>query len=157
VTVDTVWLLGYPVQLGISVAEHVEDWLREFKLMSIGAQSNPPTHPVPARLQQMVDHLSHTYARELSEPDRLRAAAAAHGEATVDLAYPTRPETEHVLQQWQDLLAEVDGYCRSQDLLTLQRSTEQVAFNDWLAQEFIRQIHGQPPQPWPSTSVSRTL
>ena len=46
----TVWLLRYPVELGMSTVEHVEDWVREFKLMSLGNAERTGTHDVPLRL-----------------------------------------------------------------------------------------------------------
>ena len=146
----TVWLLGYPVALGMSSVEHIEDWLREFKLMALGREGGTGAHDVPLRLQAMVDLLTRRYGAELSEPDRVRAAAAARGEATVDLAYPASPgpEGEQAVRGWQAMLAEVDEYCRKEDLLTLQRTPEQVRLQDWVCEQFLRQLRGEPPQPW---------
>jgi hypothetical protein len=146
----TVRLLSYPVELGLSTVEHVEDWMREFKLMSLGSQGGTSSHDVPARLQAMVDALTRRYAAELSAPDRARAAAAARGQATVDLDYPVQegPQGEAAVRAWQAMLADVDEYCRAQDLLTLQRTPEQVRFQDWVCEEFLRQLSGEPPRPW---------
>jgi hypothetical protein len=155
----TVWLLRYPVELGMSTVEHVEDWVREFKLMALGRDGGTATHDVPLRLQVMVDALTRRYGDELSEPDRVRAAAAARGQATVDLAYPAPPgpEGEQVVRAWQAMLAEVDEFCRAEDLLTLQRTPEQVRLQDWVCEQFVRQLRGEPPEPWtprsPVTSV----
>ena len=145
----TVWLLRYPVELGMSTVEHVEDWMREFRLMALGRDGGTVTHDVPARLAAMVDALTRRYGAELSEPDRVRAAAAARGEATVDLVYPVRDdEGEAVVRGWQAMLAEVDEYCRAEDLLTLQRTPEQVRLQDWVCEQFLRQLRGEPPEPW---------
>ena len=46
------------------------------------------------------------------------------------------------------MLAEVDEYCRAEDLLTLQRTPEQVRLQDWVCEEFLRQLHGEPPRRW---------
>lgn len=143
--IDRVELRAYPVVLGMSVVEHVDDWMREFALMSVDARS---LSDIPGRLQAMVEQVSQRYAQELSEPDRLRADAAARGDATVDLFYPVRPETEQVVLGWQQMLAEVDEYCRGQDLLTLERTPEQVLLNEWVFGEFLRQIAGEPPLAW---------
>ena len=145
---STIWLLGYPVALGMSTVEHIEDWMREFKLMALARDGRAATHDVPARLQAMVDTLTRRYAAELSEPDRLRSAAAARGDATVDLPYPVHPEAEAAVTGWRAMLAEVDDYCRAEDLLTLQRSPEQVRLQDWICDEFLRQLRGEPPRPW---------
>ena len=159
---STVVLLDYPVELGMSTVEHVEDWMREFRLMALASQEGTAEQDVPVRLQAMVEQLTRRYAGELSEPDRLRAAAAARGEPTVDLTYPVRPETEATVRGWQRLLADVDTYCRSEDLLTLQRSPLQVRLQDWICEEFLRQLRGEPPRRWsavaavdPEAGVSR--
>ena len=144
----TVWLLRYPVELGMSTVEHIEDWMREFRLMALAREEGPAPHDVPARLQDMVRTLTGRYGKELSEPDRLRSAAAARGDATVDLPYPARPEGEAAVLGWRAMLAEVDEYCRAEDLLTLQRTPAQVRLQDWICEEFRRQLHGQPPRPW---------
>ena len=144
----TVVLRGYPVELGLSVAEHVEDWMREFALMALARGAGTTGHEVPQRLQDMVRDLSGRYARELSAPDRARAAAAARGDAAVDLVYPVREESARAALAWRELLREVDHYCAAEELLTLQRSPEQVALVDWLTDEFVRQSAGEPPRPW---------
>ena len=145
---DRVLLLDYPVQLGISVAEHVEDWVREFKLMSLGRQGGTASTDVPERLMQMVQALTSRYATELSEQDRQRAEAAARGEATVDLSYPVRPETRPTVLAWCEMLDAVDAYCRSEDLLPLQRTPAQVELMDWITDQFLRQLAGGEPTPW---------
>ena len=141
-------LRGYPVELGISATEQVEEWMREFKLIALGRGTGDVGHDVPDRLLQMVKLLSHRYAVELSEPERVRAAAAARGQATVDLVYPVRPEAEATVLGWLQLTHEVDAYCRAEDLLTLQRTPDQVALQQWVCEEFLRQLQGEPPRPW---------
>lgn len=144
----TVVLRGYPVALGLSLVEHVEEWMREFALMGLAGEGGGVGHEVPQRLREMIRTLSTRYAVELSEPDRARAAAAARGEATVDLVYPCRPESAATAAAWRDLLREVDRYCAAEDLLTLQRTPDQVALSDWVTEEFARQAAGEPPRPW---------
>lgn len=143
-----VTLRGYPVQLGIAVAEHIEEWMREFQLIALSRAAGSDGGDVPDRLVQMISQLSRTYGTELEGPDRLREEAAQRGEASVDLTYPVRPETEQVVRAWQQLLREVDEYCAREDLLTLQRPPDQVALQDWVVEEFLRQLDGEPPRPW---------
>ena len=147
---ETVELLGYPVELGTSTVEHVEDWMREFRLIALSRAEGTNAQDVPARLQAMVETLTRRYSGELSVADRLRSAAAARGDAAVDLPYPVRPETEQAVMGWQQMLAEVDEYCRQEDLLTLQRTEDQVRLQEWTCEEFLRQLDGQAPRPWPS-------
>ena len=147
--VDHVRLLGYPVQLGLALTEHVEECLREFKLIAYGLEAKPSGGAdVPERLRHLVDQLRSRYATELSEQDRLRATAAARGDATVDLSYPVADETLTIVGAWEDMLREVDGFCASAELLTLQRSPDQVRLGEWMFGEFRRQLAGEPPTPW---------
>ena len=146
-TPSTVWLRGYPVALGTANAEHVAEWVREFRLMSFGAQEGHASD-VPDRLAAMVTHLSAAYGAELSEPERLREQAAARGQATVDLPYPVRPETEATVRGWQAMLDEVDAYCRAPGLLALERTPDLVALPDWTLVAFLRQLRGEEPRPW---------
>lgn len=48
------------------------------------------------------------------------------------------------------MLAEADEYCRAGDeLLTLAAPPDIAAFTGWYLQEFLRQLDGAAPQPWP--------
>jgi hypothetical protein len=151
---DTIELRGYPVQLGNEVAEHIEEWMREFRLIALSREAGTARLDVPDRLLEMVDALTRQYAAELDEPEQRRLAAAARGDRTVDLVYPVRPETEQVVTAWQTMLGEVDEYCRKEDLLTLQRPPEQVALQDWILDEFLRQIAGESPRPWQDAQLA---
>lgn len=147
-TPDHVLLRDYPVVLGTANAEHIAEWVREFRLMAFAVADDARELDVPGRLAAMVAHLTSTYSTELSEPERVRDTAAARGQATVDLRYRVRPETEQTVLAWQAMLQEVDAYCRSQGLLTLARSAELVALSDWVLEEFLRQLRGEAPRPW---------
>lgn len=146
-TPDHVLLRDYPVALGTANAEHIAEWVREFRLMAFAAD-HACDLDVPERLSAMVAHLTSAYGTELSEPERVRDAAAARGQATVDLRYRVRPETEQTVLAWQAMLQEVDAYCRSQGLLTLARSADLVALSDWVLDEFLGQLQGRAPRPW---------
>lgn len=150
----TVVLLSYPVTLGMSAVEHVQDWMREFQLMALSDDTGR-VHDVPERLRTMARQLSQQHAADLFEPDRARSAAAARGEQSVDLTYvvPAEADAEPLVRRWQQILEDVDDYCRAQDLLTLQRSPAQVALNDWVLREFLAQLNGEPPRPWTCQAV----
>ena len=145
---DRIWLLQYPVELGRATVEHVEEWMREFRLIAIAEESDAGQHHVPAQLLAMVAALRERYATELSEPDRLRDEAAARGEPSVDLWYPVRDETEQTVLGWQQMVTAVDSFCAAQALLTLQRSPEVVELQDWVVEQFLSQLRGEPPRPW---------
>jgi hypothetical protein len=48
------------------------------------------------------------------------------------------------------MLDEADEYCRrGEHLLTLETPPELVRFRRWYLQEFVNQIAGAAPEPWP--------
>ncbi len=48
------------------------------------------------------------------------------------------------------MLDEADAYCRQgSHLLTLQTPPDQRAFRTWFLAEFLSQLAGGPPTPWP--------
>lgn len=147
-TPDCVRLQGYPVALGTAGAEHMAEWVREFRLMAFAADADERPAEVPERLTAMFHHLNSEHAADLAGPDRLRDEAAARGEAVIELVYPVRPDTEATVRAWQTVLHEVDAWCRAQGLLTLERSPDLVALSDWVLEEFLRQLRGEPPRPW---------
>lgn len=145
--VDEVVLLGYPVRLGAQEREHLDGLLREFQLIAL---SEPEQRSqVPGRLLALVEHLTGAWSAELAEPERLQEQARAAGHDRVDLRYPVRPETEAVVEGWAAMLAEVDEFCRRDELLVLARPAEQVALQSWVTAEFRAQLAGQEPTAWP--------
>ncbi len=57
-------------------------------------------------------------------------------------------ETPDLVASVQDLLVEVDDYCRNGDLLTLAAPADVTALRDWTMSELLRQFAGEPPTPW---------
>jgi hypothetical protein len=47
------------------------------------------------------------------------------------------------------MLDEADEFCREGDLLTLATPADQVAFRRWFLGEFVEQLGGGAPTPWP--------
>jgi hypothetical protein len=147
-------LLNYPIKLSLRAEEHVADWTREFKLIAFasGGESEPSDRPVqhraPARLVQLAEQLRTVFAMEVSDAEKERARAFAEGHDTLEVEFPTIAETETLILAWQDVIRQVDEFCRDEELLTLARPPELIRFGDWVFDEFVRQIHGAEPQPW---------
>lgn len=142
-------LLGFPVRLGALQREHLDGVLRELQLIALAAPAQRDA--VPTRLLELVDLLRGSYAADVAEPDRLREEAFLQGLVAVDLTYPVRPETREVLAVWTELLAELDAFARTDDLLVLARPAEVVALDRWVTAEFLRQLDGQEPTAWPGS------
>jgi hypothetical protein len=147
-------LLRYPIKLSLRAEEHVSEWTREFKLIAFASggesepSASPPQHRAPARLVQLAEQLQTVFASEVSEAERQRARAYAEGRESVDLEFPTIPETQTLVLAWQDVIHQVDEFCRADELLTLARPPDVAAFGDWVFTEFVRQLDGEEPKPW---------
>jgi hypothetical protein len=142
-------ILALPLDVYQHSTEHHEELLREFALI----QAREPTqgHTVPARLVQLVEELTETYAGMNELPRAELAAGIARGDATVDLSYVVPREIRQACIHLAELLAEADDYCRDGELLTMAPPPDAIAFRVWFLDEFVRQIDGLPP----STFASR--
>lgn len=139
-------LLGFPLDVYARVEEAHEGLLREFALISM----SEPGRSVPARLVALTMDLQERYAGFTRGAREQRATAAARGDSTVDMVYEVPPEIGDAAARYDALLDEAVEYCRHGDLLTLAPPEEHLAFRRWFLREFVRQIRGEPPVPWPA-------
>lgn len=145
--VTEIVLLGYPVRLGARQQEHLDEVTREFMLLSL---SQPEVREqVPGRLLQLVDMLPARYSAELEEPRRLWDQALREGREQIDLTYPAVPGAREIIRGWWDTMREVDGYCRDDALLALETPADVRVLQRWLVDEFLAQLDGAAPTPWP--------
>ena len=135
--------------------EHHDELLREFALI----QSREPTegHNVPRRLLAVIDTLNNEYAGMTALPQADLQAALERGDPSIDLVYHMPPAVGPACAQLLALLREADDYCRHGDLLTLAPPPDAVAFREWLLLEFVNQVEGKPPTPWPAFLADHQL
>lgn len=146
-TVTQIRLVGYPVRLGAQQQEHLDEVTREFMLLSI---SRPEARQqVPGRLLELIEALTARYATELEEPRRHREQALVEGRETIELVYPALPGVREAIVVWQSMMREVDAYCRDDELLALATPADVVRLQQWVVAEFLAQLDGQDPTPWP--------
>jgi hypothetical protein len=133
-------------------AEHHDELLREFALI----QSREPSegHTVPRRLLTLIDTLTSEYGGMTAVPRADLDTAIERGDETVDLTYVMPVSVGPALTHLVDLLRETDQYCRHGDLLTLAPPADAVAFREWFLLEFVNQVQGRPPTPWPQFLAS---
>jgi hypothetical protein len=133
-------------------AEHHDELLREFALI----QSREPSegHAVPRRLLALIDALTNEYGGMTAVPQADIDAAIERGDDAVDLTYVLPVSIGPAIAHLVDLLRETDEYCRQGDLLTLAPPPDAVAFREWFLLEFVNQVHGRPPTPWPDFLAS---
>jgi hypothetical protein len=140
-------LLRLPLQVWQRTQEHVDGLLREFALI---AQDEEAKAATPGRLLALVQHLTAGFG-SFSESQRMEMEEAlAHGDTEIDLTYYVPPAAAPAAQQLGDMLDEADEYCRRGDhLLTLATPEEELRFRHWFISEFVDQLGGAPPTPWP--------
>jgi len=147
----TVRLINLPISLFLRAREHHDDLIREFTLMAIRQQAKANTPHLSQQLSELVETLGHRYSASASRADAARDAAIERGDTSVDLTYEVAVSIVPDLLRLTELIDAADEFCRAEQLLTLPRTPEMVAFAHWYNGEFINQINGLPPTPWSGT------
>jgi len=138
-------LVNVPVRVLVAGRQHHDELMHEFAILAVAESS--PSH-LPRRLLELVDTLGTRYAGAAERPDSEVDAALERGEDSVDLTYHVPSHVVDAADRLGALMDEADEFCRSEELLTLQRSEVQRRFARWYLDEFRRQIAGEPPQAW---------
>ena len=147
-----VMLVGLPLPEMKANRMHLRELRRELRLLAMGHEAN---YPLAASLSRFFAELDATFWRGLRD-ERL-ASALLDEDDEVDLTITVPRSTGDDFQRFIELLELADAFCRQERLLTLARTTEQIAFQTWMFGEFVRQSHGARPLPWrsPGPAVSR--
>ena len=149
----------FPLAVYRRAQEHADELIREFALINIELTEGgaDPGH-LPARLLELIDKVSAAYSAATTEQERVRDEAIDRGDAEVDLVYRLPAEVREATLALAAILDECDEFCRAGErLLTLATPPEAKAFRDWYLDEFVRQIDGLPPIPWPESEQARSL
>ncbi|MDQ1393205.1 MAG: hypothetical protein QOF30_2182 [Acidimicrobiaceae bacterium] len=143
-------VLRIPVPIWARTQEHIDELLREFTLIAAQLRDRPGAADVPVRLIQLVKELTDDYGDlNTDQEDRLAKAAEA-GITEIDLIYQVPREAVVACRRLQEMLDEADAYCLDgAHLLTLATPMELNRFRRWFLEEFIRQLEGAAPTPWP--------
>ncbi len=143
-------VLGIPVPIWARTQEHIDELLREFTLIAAQLRDRPSAADVPVRLIQLIKELTDDYGDlNTDQEDRLAKAAEA-GITEIDLIYQVPREAVVACRRLQEMLDEADAYCLDgAHLLTLATPMELNRFRRWFLDEFIRQLEGAAPTPWP--------
>lgn len=140
-----VHVVGLPLDVRRRASEHGETLRRELAFVEHAARPDA----APARLQVLSQDLAARYGPLTAAQDAEADAAAAAGQATVDLVYHLPLEVADACDELEALLDELDEFCRDGDLLTLVTSAEGQAFRRWFLAEIRDQLReGRGPRPW---------
>jgi len=145
-------LVAFPLRLWQQSQEHVDELLREFALI---AQGDEQHLSVPRRLVDLVAEVTAAYAGISSGTERERDDAIHMGMREITLVYWVPPGVCNAIRRLGDMLEEADEYCRGgEQLLTLQTPPDQLLFRMWFLAEFLAQLAGGPPTPWPDYAAA---
>jgi hypothetical protein len=126
---------------------HHDELFREFALVL--ANDPSPGHEVPARLLALIEELNQRFGGFTAASQAELEAALDRGEEAVDLVFRVPPEARAACIRLTELLSAADDYCRAGALLTLAPPADAVVFRNWYLGEFVAQIDGSDPSPWP--------
>jgi hypothetical protein len=144
-------LLALPVQLHRATTEHLDGLVRELQLLAVDP-TDTPTRLVTLgrRLRRQSQPVMGIITTEAND-------AAARGEDAVDLAHDVPTEASELCRTVGDLLDEAERYCRDGGLLTLAAAPAMSAYRSWFLGEFVRQVDGGDPVPWPRSPAAVAL
>jgi hypothetical protein len=136
-------LVGLPLAEFKDNRMQLRELRRELRLLALGHEE---TYPLAATLSRFFDHLDHTFWRGLRD-ERL-ASGLLDGENEINLTITVPRGSGADFQHFIELLTLADAFCRQERLLTLERTSDQVAFQTWMFGEFVAQTRGAAPQRW---------
>ena len=146
----TAVLRDYPLRLWSEQQQHTEALLREFQLLLIGTGEQPDdVHQAPRQLVELADLFTRRFGSIIDAINAERQAALDEGRDRCDSRVPMAEGTPELLSRVERVLAAVDEYCASGDLLLLPRSPELIALSRWANAELRTQYDGGPATPWP--------
>ncbi|HEU0129553.1 MAG TPA: hypothetical protein VFQ85_01000 [Mycobacteriales bacterium] len=151
-------LLGVPLALMARSTEHHEELMREFQLLALEPPRTTGDHPVPHRLIDLVGEVTLAYAGLADAADAERAAAHARGDAAVDLVFRVPADVSGACARLSRMLEEADEFCRAgEQLLTLATPPDAAALRHWYLGEFVAQVGGERPTPWPEYAAAHAV
>ena len=141
-------ILSVPVPVWEQAREHGDGMMREFALIQLSGSGH---QGVPRRLMELADELKDRFSGFTEGSEAELTAASASGAKEIDLVYKVPAEVSDACVRLGSLLDEADGYCQAgAHLLTTVTPPEARAFRVWFLEEFVRQIAGEDPLPWPA-------
>ena len=140
-------LLRLPVEVQRRASEHIDGLQREFDLIR---RRDTSRDDVPNRLLALIGELDAAFGGLNPQADEDLQRALDERQAEIDLVYRLPREAAAAAARLGELLDEADDYCRRGDvLLTLATPDESLRYRRWFLSQFIDQVAGADPVPWP--------
>lgn len=133
----TVHIADVPVEAFVDFGYHFRELRREVRLLAMAHETD---YPLAKDLSDLFGRLE----RELREGVDTSGVARAQtsGMERIDLDVLVAPGAGRTIEHFMHLLDLADEFCRQQRLLSLARSPEQRAFQEWYLGELIQQTTG---------------
>ncbi|WP_110181230.1 ATP-binding protein [Nocardioides solisilvae] len=143
----TVRLIDVDLKLFLSVLTQYNNLRRELRLLALAHEADYP-------LARDLSHMFATFERQFPPAmlDRV-AQTLRSGDHRADLTFQASPESAHIFGTMLEMFDLADAFCRAQRLLSLARSPEQRLLQEWLLDQFMRQVQGDAPAPWTPQSA----
>lgn len=142
----TVRLLGLPLRVLAASRERHDDLMREFRLLALSG--GLPEASAPSRLTELTGILGRRFGSATARPSAEIDAALERGDLTVDLTYQVPAQAADAAVALEQLMAEADEFCATEQLMTLERSPVLKDFAGWYLGQFVGQIQGRPAARW---------
>ena len=133
-----------PVEAFLAFGRHFSELRREVRLLSLAHESD---YPLAKDLSDLFGDLDRHLRVGTDETPVL--LAQEDGQESVDLEIVVARSAGRTIERFISLLDLADEFCRQQRLLSLARSPEQHAFQEWYLGELVRQTRGEPSLPRP--------
>lgn len=147
--VGTAVLKDFPLRVWARSRQHNDELRREFALMLEGERSGRTALDVPKALLDLADMFTVQFGPLLDQLYAAREAALEGGLDRMDSEVPLLPGTPVMLDQVRQVMDAVDDYCRTGDLLALERGEVDRRLLDWTLAELVAQFEGREPTAWP--------
>jgi hypothetical protein len=125
-----------PTDLLLAAKAHIDALIREFALLASGAAGGA-TSPVPQELSGLIERVVGNFseARQSIKKQALRAAERGEPRTQLKLFLPLAAAEAGL--EYLAALEEVDSYCRSEQMLTLETPAAHKLFRTWYVQELV--------------------
>jgi hypothetical protein len=147
----TVAILGCPVDVILEGQRHAEALMRELTIIVDGGGDKSE---FPKRFFEVVEVVQRRAAGLNTGAEKVLETAIECGDAEVDFDVVMPVSFGPGAPVFAALLDELDEYCRSGDLLTLETPPEVRAFQRWYIDQIEQQCQGAPPVRWSTWRAS---
>jgi hypothetical protein len=142
-------LRDFPLRVWAGSRQHSDEVMREFALMLEGERSGQTNLEAPKALLDLADMFTSRFGPLLDQVYAAREQAMAEGRDRMDSEVALVEGTPQLMAQVRQVMDAVDAYCRSGNLLTLERSEDDRRLFDWTLEQIVLQYEGGEPTPWP--------